>query len=498
MITGSPYPYNNPYPYPHQPPPPDYGYPPSDPHYPPPPNYGYPPSDPHYPPHPYPYGPYPPHGAYDYPPPPPPLTHSGPLDCSYHKPSAPYPTSHSGPLDYSHSPSKQQSTTHLGSLDYSQHQPPSPRPTTNSGPSDFNRHYPDPLTYSSPYAAYPPVPHVSNSILQNSGSFHNYPSAPPQSGQYPSLDSISQVPYRANSFSGIHRQDSSSSSGIGSSSSNPDKVDAAIAGTSAYPPLDDLISNLHLNDTNSHPTAPASLSAPPVSDSSFGHAPPHELYGYPNDSFSSNWEEGYGGRVDSSGHYPASPYSHPSSFNGSKHDQGMEIVPVSSGKGSSLRVLLLHGNLDICVYDAKNLPNMDIFHKTLGDMFNKLPGNISRKITSDPYVSISVKRAVIGRTFVISNNENPVWMQRFHVPVAHYAAEVHFVVKDSDVVGSQLIGVVAIPVEQIWSGASIEGVYPILNNNGKQCKPGATLRISIQYIPMEKLSSLSTWCWCWS
>ncbi|KAG5251494.1 hypothetical protein OIU77_024997 [Salix suchowensis] len=492
---GSPYPYNNPYPYPHHPPPPDYGYPPSDPHYPPPPNYGYPPSDPHYPPHPYPYGPYPPHGAYEYPPPPP-LTHSGPLDCSYHKPSAPYPTSHSGPLDYSHSPSKQQSTTHLGSLDYSQHQPPSPRPTTNSGPSDFNRHYPDPLTYSSPYAAYPPVPHVSNSILQNSGSFHNYPSAPPQSGQYPSLDSISQVPYRANSFSGIHRQDSSSSSGIGSSSSNPDKVDAAIAGTSAYPPLDDLISNLHLNDTNSHPTAPASLSAPPVSDSSFGHAPPHELYGYPNDSFSSNWEEGYGGRVDSSGHYPASPYSHSSSFNGSKHDQGMEIVPVSSGKGSSLRVLLLHGNLDICVYDAKNLPNMDIFHRTLGDMVNKLPGNISKKIegqvytkiTSDPYVSISVKRAVIGRTFVISNSENPVWMQRFHVPVAHYAAEVHFVVKDSDVVGSQLIGVVAIPVEQIWSGASIEGVYPILNNNGKQCKPGATLRISIQYIPMEKLS----------
>ncbi|KAJ6400475.1 hypothetical protein OIU84_016011 [Salix udensis] len=173
----------------------------------------------------------------------------------------------------------------------------------------------------------------------------------------------------------------------------------------------------------------------------------------------------------------------------------MEIVPVSGGKGS-LRVLLLHGNLDICVCDAKNLPNLDMFHKTLGDMFSKYSGIISSKIegqagtkiTSDPYVSISVADAVIGRTFVISNCENPVWMQNFYVPVAHHAAEVHFVVKDNDVVGSQLIGVVAIPVEQICSGDRIEGVYPILNNNGKQCKPGATLRVSIQYIPMEKLS----------
>ncbi|XP_061966960.1 phospholipase D beta 2-like [Populus nigra] len=485
---GSPYPYNNPYPYPHQPPPP-----------PPPPNYEYPPSDPFYPPHPYPHGPYPPYGAYAYPPPPQSPTHSGPLDYSHQNPSAPYLTSHSGPLDYSHNPSKPQPTSYSGSLDYSQHQPPSPHPITNSGPLDFNRHYSGPLA-TSPYAAYPPVPHVSNSML------HNYPFAQPQSSQYPSIDSISQSPSRANSFSGIHRQDSSSSLGIGSSSSNPDKVDAAVAGTSsAYPPLDDLISNLHLNDTNNHPTAPASLPAPPVPSvpcspqsyqgSSFGHAPPHELYGYPNDSFSINWEENYAGKVDSSGHYPASPYAHSSSFNGSKHGQSMEVVPVSSGKGSSLKVLLLHGNLDICVYDAKNLPNMDIFHKTLGDVFNKLPGSISSKIegqvytkiTSDPYVSISVAGAVIGRTFVISNSENPEWTQHFYVPVAHSAAEVRFVVKDSDVVGSQLIGVVAIPVEQIYSGARIEGVYPILNNNGKQCKPGASLRISIQYMPIEKL-----------
>ncbi|CAA2980003.1 phospholipase D beta 1-like [Olea europaea subsp. europaea] len=177
------------------------------------------------------------------------------------------------------------------------------------------------------------------------------------------------------------------------------------------------------------------------------------------------------------------------SMGGSQHGQGVEFFPSKTG---SLKVLLLHGNLDILVKEAKNLPNMDLFHKRLGDMFGKLgtkmEGKMSSKITSDPYVTIAVSKAVIGRTFVISNSENPLWLQHFHVPVAHFATEVQFVVKDSDVVGSQSMGAVGIPVEQIFSGERIEGTYPILNANGKPCKVGAALSLSIQYIPMEKLN----------
>ncbi|XP_022882224.1 phospholipase D gamma 1-like [Olea europaea var. sylvestris] len=176
------------------------------------------------------------------------------------------------------------------------------------------------------------------------------------------------------------------------------------------------------------------------------------------------------------------------SMGGSQHGQGVEFFPSKTG---SLKVLLLHGNLNILVKEAKNLPNMDLFHKRLGDMFGKLgtkmEGKMSSKITSDPYVTIAVSKAVIGRTFVISNSENPLWLQHFYVPVAHYATEVQFVVKDSDVVGSQSMGAVGIPVEQIFSGERIEGTYPILNANGKPCKVGAALSLSIQYIPMEKL-----------
>ncbi|KAK9058942.1 hypothetical protein SSX86_021559 [Deinandra increscens subsp. villosa] len=155
----------------------------------------------------------------------------------------------------------------------------------------------------------------------------------------------------------------------------------------------------------------------------------------------------------------------------------------------ALKVLLLHGNLDIWIYEATNLPNMDMFHKTMGDVFNRLPGKKTR-ITSDPYVSIAVTSAVIARTYVISNSEDPIWKQHFNVPVAHRAAEVHFLVKDSDVVGSQLIGLVAIPVEQIYSGTRVEGFFPIINNtNGRPSKDGAALRLSIQYHSMDSLSS---------
>ncbi|XP_048321059.2 phospholipase D gamma 1 [Ziziphus jujuba] len=449
------HPYQNPYPYPQNP----------HPQYPPPSSDPYPPA-----PYPYPYNPAYPY-QYSYPQPAPPQ----------HQPT----TSHSGPLDYHHRP-----------LEY-HHNPNHPQSS-----------YSGPLPYPYPYSA--PAPPISqpvpqptlqhHSSFQHGSSHYHYQ----QSGAYPPPETPYQIPSRANSFSNHHRLDSSSSIQTEATINHDNVTDSTPSAPVAYPPLDDLLSNVHLSDN--HPTAPASPSAPAVS--SLPSTPPSarydkqgDFYGYPNSSFTSGWEASYSGPLASPGHSgPLAPprdsaYSHSSSFDGSNHGQGMQIVPLQS-KGS-LKVLLLHGNLDIWVCDAKNLPNMDMFHKTLGDMFAKLPGNMSNKIeghmkkhkiTSDPYVSISVANAVIGRTYVISNSENPVWMQHFNVPVAHYAAEVHFVVKDSDVVGSQLIGIVAIPVEHIYSGEKVEGIYPILNANGKPCKPGAVLRLSIQYTPIERLS----------
>ncbi|KAH7848168.1 hypothetical protein Vadar_034588 [Vaccinium darrowii] len=178
---------------------------------------------------------------------------------------------------------------------------------------------------------------------------------------------------------------------------------------------------------------------------------------------------------------------------GSRHVQGVQRIP-SKTQNASLKVFLLHGNLDIWVKEAKNLPNMLDFHR---DTLQKSSGKVSSKSqgkvphngrTSDPYVTIAVSGSVIGRTFVISNSENPVWKQHFWVPVAHSAAEVHFVVKDNDVVGSEIIGVVGIPVEQLWSATKIDGTFPIIKESGKPWEIGAVLSLSIQYIPMGKMT----------
>ncbi|KAM7525676.1 hypothetical protein LguiA_015578 [Lonicera macranthoides] len=179
----------------------------------------------------------------------------------------------------------------------------------------------------------------------------------------------------------------------------------------------------------------------------------------------------------------------------SEASPSIEIVPFKTSR-DSLGVFLLHGNLDIWVKEASNLPNMDFVRNTFGDMFGMFPEsvggktedkNTSNKNTSDPYITVSVANAVIARTYVIINNENPVWLQHFYVPVAHYAAEVQFVVKDSDVVGSEIIGAVGIPVEQICSGTKVEGTFPVLSGSGKPCKPGAVLSLSIHYTPMAKI-----------
>ncbi|KAF8047708.1 hypothetical protein N665_2861s0002 [Sinapis alba] len=148
---------------------------------------------------------------------------------------------------------------------------------------------------------------------------------------------------------------------------------------------------------------------------------------------------------------------------------------MEGSSNASLRVVLLHGNLEIWVQKAKNLPNMDRLRR------------YKKNSTSDPYVTVSIADAKICTTFVINNNENPVWMQHFYVLVAHHATVVKFVVKDSDSFGSKSIGEVGIPTEELCSGNRIEGLFPILNSSGKPCKKGAVLSLAIQYTPVEMM-----------
>ncbi|KAF3621194.1 Phospholipase D beta 1 [Capsicum annuum] len=424
---------NSPHPYPYNT---GYGYPPN---VPPPTNQPYPPPS---------TGAYPPPGAGGYPypnqspqyPPPYNTQHSG--HYNYHGAPPSYPPAPSAP--------PAPALHHSSSFDYGY------RPASHGAPTPY------------PPQPYPPPPTSTVPTHERQGSYgapqhyqHSWPERPLESHPPPKVHD-----------SHHHRQDSVSSFSSSDSFSRP----------SAYPPIHDLVANMNLSEN--HPSAPASHPAP--ASASFPSSPAYHvgqnpvppnynaqgnIYGHPNSSFS-RWEA-----ESAKPTYPT-PCPEP------QNAQAMQVVPFMPSK-SSLKVLLLHGNLEIWVYEAKNLPNMDMFHKTIGDMF----GQMSKKITSDPYVSINVAGATIGRTYVINNNENPVWMQHFNVPVAHHAAELQFLVKDDDIVGSQLMGTVSVPLEQIYGGGKVEGFFPILSSSGKPCKPGAVLRISVQYYPMDQLST---------
>ncbi|PPS07114.1 hypothetical protein GOBAR_AA13532 [Gossypium barbadense] len=326
--------------------------------------------------------------------------------------------------------------------------------------------FPGPISFQHLYPAHKPILHHNASFQYNSQDQHP---PPPKNKLEPPPTSHGP---------GHNRQESTSSLELNTNFNS--------VASSTYPPLDDTRLTAPASPpAPSGPSLTTELQSPVDRNPNVGN-----FYGYPAHTISNHWDGGY--------YYRSSWCRKPilnikNRLGRPKRSQNMEIMPFQKGEW---KVLLLHGNLDIWVCDAVNIPNMDMFSKTIGDMIVMIPANITnalegrmqQKVTCDPYVTIAVANAIIGRTYVINNSENPVWMQHFNVPVAHYASEVHFIVKDSDVVGSQMIGIVPISVEKLYTGERIEGVYPILNSSGKPCRQGAFLRLSIQYIPMIELS----------
>ncbi|KAL6636546.1 hypothetical protein ACP70R_024118 [Stipagrostis hirtigluma subsp. patula] len=170
--------------------------------------------------------------------------------------------------------------------------------------------------------------------------------------------------------------------------------------------------------------------------------------------------------------------------------------------------VLLHGDLDILIVEARCLPNMDIMSERMrrcfacgggggggkggqptaaADPHQRGRSSAAKKIiTSDPYVSVCLAGATVAQTRVIPNSENPRWDEHFRVEVAHAVPHLEFLVKDNDVFGAQLIGVTAVPVERVAAGELIKGWFPIDGQYSNPLKPKPELHFSIQYQPIEE------------
>ncbi|KAK3413742.1 hypothetical protein EUGRSUZ_I02303 [Eucalyptus grandis] len=88
-------------------------------------------------------------------------------------------------------------------------------------------------------------------------------------------------------------------------------------------------------------------------------------------------------------------------------------------------------------------------------------------VTSDPYVTVSVPQATIARTRVLKNAKNPKWDQRFRVALAHPVIHLEFRVKDDDVFGAEVIGIVKIPARDIAAGGVISGWFAVSGPAGE-------------------------------
>jgi phospholipase D1/2 len=176
----------------------------------------------------------------------------------------------------------------------------------------------------------------------------------------------------------------------------------------------------------------------------------------------------------------------------------------SSADGESPAKPVLHGDLDLWILEARLLPNMDLFSEQLRRCFNacRPPTSCTPKharaaadtrrrhhhpkiITSDPYVTLSVAGAVVARTAVIPNTEDPVWEERFAVPLAHRATDLEFQVKDNDTFGAQLIGTVTVPAHRVLSGEEVEDWFPVIGASGKPYKPGTALHLRFRFHPIS-------------
>ena len=183
------------------------------------------------------------------------------------------------------------------------------------------------------------------------------------------------------------------------------------------------------------------------------------------------------------------------------------------GKGSAEpeAAVLLHGDLDIRIVEARCLPNMDLMSERMRRCFSacgggggagscggdrsappdrlRRGGSMSAKkkiVNSDPYVSVCLAGATVAQTRVIPNSDNPRWEEHFRVDVAHAAARVEFHVKDNDVFGAQLIGVASVPVEKIATGALVSGWFPIQGRcSSSSPRPTPELQLSLRYQPIE-------------
>ena len=131
---------------------------------------------------------------------------------------------------------------------------------------------------------------------------------------------------------------------------------------------------------------------------------------------------------------------------------------------------LLVGRVDFHIHRAEYLTDKDVI------------------TISDPFVEIQVDGEEMFRTNVVEDNLNPVWNESGSFNVNKEVSEIAFLVKDKDKIGSDCLGRVTIPVQDLGGGNRIENLFVLEGLTGAE--PGADpakLKLAIQYLEGESV-----------
>ena len=137
---------------------------------------------------------------------------------------------------------------------------------------------------------------------------------------------------------------------------------------------------------------------------------------------------------------------------------------------------LLHGRLAFYIDRAEDLPDTDTAFF-----------NFSKKDVTDPFVSGELGGVWLFKTRYINNQLNPVWDEKFSIPVCQEAENITINVRDKEHIGSAHVASLSIPCDDVIQGEEVEGWFD-LDNNGTAC---GQIKLSIQFFSKDEEERLS-------
>ena len=150
--------------------------------------------------------------------------------------------------------------------------------------------------------------------------------------------------------------------------------------------------------------------------------------------------------------------------------------PITNGKQGIDTMPLLHGHLAFYIDRAKRLPDTDTAFF-----------NIGHDDYTDPFVVGELGPQWLFKTKYINNTLNPVWDEKFSIPVCQKAEVITISVRDKEHWKSVPLGSFTLTCDEVLKGEKIEDCFDLKYEG----EPVGQIRMSVQYFPKDEEDRLS-------